>query len=165
MQFRIPQGQIESRFYDDFCRYLFKRVNRSVEELASQKKYRVREKVVCSSTLLQWTVPEIPSEIGLYHYVINCLSLVYEKGEYIIQVNPRTLVRGTTTPVRTLVRLLEYGNEKLPPYPMITRVLEFYQENYSYFVKDYLRRKVVRRSERLFVRRGPRQETKRGRRR
>ena len=67
----------------------------------------------------------------LFYYITHCLYLHRDRGCYIIALENTTPVRGSRTLVKDLVRLLEYGNEVLPPYPLIREILSYYQQNWE----------------------------------
>ena len=122
MQFKIHfDAEVNPGLYRDYCMFLFDKVKESVSDLINPRKYKVREKAVIESSVMRWVV--VPLELDLVYYVENCLELVKVKGEYVIRVRDDLRVRGSRTKVKTLIRLLEYGNEKIPSYPVIRRVL------------------------------------------
>lgn len=143
IQFKISYRGGDKGLYNDFSKYLYRKIQESVKSLADSRKYKVREKSVLESSVIKWRRDPLES-INLIDYVINCLEIVKIQNEYVIRVKPFIKVRGSLTEVDTLVRLLEYGNEKVKPYPVITRILDHYKQNYQQMVKDFLREEVTR---------------------
>lgn len=160
VRFKIHFDEIKDRkLYQEFCEFIYEEVVRSVKESINPLKYHVREKDVLASSLIKW-VHRPPKSINLPYYVENCLVLVKEKGEYVIQIDTSMRVHYSKTPVSTLIRLLEFGNEKVKPLPVIRRVLAYYQNNYPYLVKEFIKRKVMN-DERVPLRAIARQESTR----
>lgn len=142
IQFKIskpPRG--DDNFYEEYSRFIFSRVKHSVEKSADPLKYKARVADVLSSSVIKWDGDPPPSFIDLRSYVIRCLVMVKVKGEYVIKINESQRVHKSRTKVSTLVRLLEYGNERVLAYPVITRVLMHYQKIYPYLVKEFLTRR------------------------
>lgn len=160
IQFKLskpPRG--DERLYEDYCRFIFSEIRKAVENLADPLKYKVRSPDVLESSVIRW-IGDPPDFIDLRSYVIRSLEMVRIKGEYIVRVSESQRVYGARTKVSTLVRLLEYGNEKVLAYPVITRVLQYYQKKYPYLLNEYFKKKVTNKSERLSLRRGSRRAIK-----
>ena len=145
IQFKISNQNGDQGLYNDFCKYLFSEIKDAVSQLADPRKYKVRERYVIESSVIKWR-GDPPDSVDLMKLVVNSLELVKIRGEYFIRVNDRRLIPRSSTKVSTLVRLMEYGNEKIRPYPVITRVLRYYYENYQSLVKDFLIKRLRRRT-------------------
>lgn len=157
MYFKIHFDKpVSSGLYKDYCDFIFesvkKSIERSVEKSTDREKYKVREPFILESSVMKWVV-EL-DHIDLVYYVTHCLEMVREKGEYVIRVSQSQKVYGSLMKVSTLIKLLEYGNEKLPPLPLIRTVFRYYEENYRYLLPEFLERRMT--NERVSVRRGSR---------
>lgn len=142
MQFKIHFDQeVNPGLYQDYCDFLFDMIERSVSELINPLKYHVREKSVIESPVIRWI--KVPKTINLVSYVENCLEMVRDKGEYVIRVREDQRVRGSRTKVKTLIRLLEYGNEKIPAYPVIRVVLKTYSKIYQNLLVEFIRERML----------------------
>lgn len=142
MQFKIHFDQeVNPGLYRDYCEFLFDRVEESVSELINPFKYHVREKAVIESQVIRWV--RIPDSINLVPYVENCFEMVRDKGEYVIRVREDQRIRDSRTKVKTLIRLLEYGNEKVPAYPVIRTVLTYYSRVYKDLLVEFIRERML----------------------
>lgn len=142
MQFKIHfDSDINTDLYEDYCEFLLDRVKDSVHDLINPTKYHIREKYVIESSIMRWVI--VPKSIDLVHYVENCFEMVKYKGEYVIRVRDDLRVHGSKTKVKTLIRLLEYGNDKIPPYPVIRRVLFYYSQVYQDLLIDFIRERML----------------------
>lgn len=145
IRFKIPfNPNDDPGFYDDYCRFIFSEVKKSIESLINPLKYRVRQNSIINSSLLVWDTEEPPKTIDLVYYVTHCLEMVKVRQEYVIRLNDTNKVSGSSTKVSTLVRLLEYGNEKVDAYPLITRVLNYYKKNYKNLMIKFIRERMRR---------------------
>lgn len=142
MQFKIHfDEEINPSLYDDYCEFIFERVKEDLYDLINPLKYRVREKAVIESSVMRWVV--VPRTIDLARYIEDCLEMVKNKGEFVIRVRSDLRVRYSRTSVKTLVRLLEYGNEKIPPYPVVRRVLKYYSLIYKDLLVEFIRERML----------------------
>ena len=142
MQFKIHFDQeVNPGLYRDYCEFLFDRVEDSVRELINPLKYHVREKVVIKSPVIRWI--KVPDSVNLTQYVENCLEMVRDRGEYLIRVREDQRIRGSRTKVKTLIRLLEYGNDKIPAYPVIRVVLSYYSQIYQNLLVEFIRERML----------------------
>lgn len=143
MQFKIHFDQeINQSLYNDYCEFLFEEIKKSVKRLINPLKYRARESLVLKSSVIKWTSKK-PKSIDLSSYVENCLEMVRIKGEFVVRVRDDQVVRGSKTKVKTLVRLLEYGNESVPAYPVLRRVLLFYSKVYKDLIVEFIRERML----------------------
>lgn len=141
MLFRIHFNQeVYPPLYEDYCKFLFEEIKSSIRKSVNPRKYRVREKLVINSKVLKWKVT--PESLDLTKYVNSCLEMVKVKGDYVIRLNQKTKVDGSLTKVSTLIRLLEYGNEKIPPVPTIRNVFRYYSENYGDLLSEFFERRM-----------------------
>lgn len=142
MQFKLHFDQeINPYLYKDYCEFIFDEVKDSVKELIDPRKYKVRQQAVLESSVIKWT--KVPKTISLVYYMTHCLELVKIKSEYVIRVNPKMTLPYSRTKVSLLIRLLEYGNEKIPPLPLLRRVMDYYAKNYQTLFDLFLERKMT----------------------
>lgn len=134
--------EVYAPLYEDYCRFLYEEIQKSVKNSINKRKYDVRVPYVINSSIMKWN-NKPPSSLNLVYYVTHCLELVREKNEYVIRVNPKMKVLGSKTKVSTLIRLLEFGNEKIPPLPVICSVLKYYQERYPYLLTEFIERRMT----------------------
>ena len=139
MRLEINKGKLNGYFYDKVCKLIYKSVIEDLKKNINKRKYSVREEAVLESGIIKWK-GAVPAHIDLVNYITNCLELVFEGNIYVIRLNDRQVVRGSTTKVSTLIRLLEYGNEKITPYPYITCLLKKYEKAYEQIADEFLRR-------------------------
>lgn len=143
MQFKIHFDQeINQSLYNDYCEFLFEEIKKSVKRLINPLKYRARESLVLKSSVIKWTSKK-PKSINLSSYVENCLEMVRVKGEFVVRIRDDQVVSGSKTKVKTLVRLLEYGNESVPAYPVLRRVLLFYSKVYKDLIVEFIRERML----------------------
>lgn len=143
MQFKIHFDQeINQSLYNDYCEFLFEEIKKSVKMLINPLKYRARENLVLKSSVIKWTSKK-PKSINLISYVESCLEMVRVKGEFVIRVRDDQVVRGSKTKVKTLIRLLEYGNESVPAYPVLRRVLLLYSKVYKNLLVEFIRERML----------------------
>lgn len=146
MQFEINLGDnINPTIYYEFSKYVFDsmKVSLKYQTYRNYKKYKLRERLVLKSSLIKWKRGVVPSGIDLPFYVSNCLELVNIKGKYVIRLNKYWVVKGSTTKVSTLVRLLEHGNDKVPPLPVVSKVFRVYSKYYKSLFSEYIIKKVI----------------------
>ena len=144
MQFRIElDSNTNPVLKRQFAEYLYDRMTDDLHRLVKKydQKYRVREKDVLSSTLIKWK-GEIPPYLNLPYYVENCLILSYSSNTYVIKVNERWLVKGTLTPVKFLIRMLEYGTTTIIPFPLIRRLFTWYSNNYLNLFPEFVEERI-----------------------
>lgn len=142
MQFKIHfEQRINPILYEDYCRFILDEVQDSIKDLINPLKYKVREEYVLSTPLIKWI--KVPKRIDLVYYITHCLELVKIKGDYVIRVSPKLKLPYSLTKVSFLIRLLEYGNEKLPALPVIRRVLSYYANNYQKLFDIYFERRMT----------------------
>lgn len=131
LQLIIPiENEETGGLLDRYVRRLFQVIQQDIQYKANRKKYQVREPYILQMNFIKWN-DKPPKELDLFYYITHCLCLHKGRGCYIIELDSRPLVTGSRTPVKDLVRLLEYGNEKLPAYPLISEILSYYQEHYE----------------------------------
>ena len=131
MRLEIPiKNNDYDRVLNVYVRQLFKVIKDDIRTKANIQKYKVREPYILSMDFIKWR-NEVPDHIDLFYYVTRCLVLKKEKECYVITLNDRALVNGSLTLVKDLIRLLEYGNEKLPAYPLIRNILMYHQEHWK----------------------------------
>lgn len=161
IRFKIHfESIVERSLYEDYCKFIYESVQRTVKELIDPKKYRVREKLILESSVIKWE-GHPPKHIDLAYYVENCLTMTKEDGEYVIHLDDYKVVTGSRTQVSTLVRLLEYGNEKIPPYPVVRRVMYYYYLKYPRLILQFMKARMMKR-ESVSVRRSTRRKTTKG---
>lgn len=142
MQFKIHfDEEINPSLYEDYCEFILESAENSIRELINPLKYHVREKSVIESPVMRWV--KIPSTINLTQYVENCLEMVRDRGEYVIRVREDQRVSGSHTKVKTLIRLLEYGNERIPAYPVVRKVLMYYSQVYRDLLVEFIRERML----------------------
>lgn len=122
--------------YNDYCQFLFESMKKSVIANMDLRKYKLREPLILSSSVIDWKYPQ--SRINLTRYLRNCLELVKENGIYVVRVNPRMVIRNSRTKVSTLIRLLEYGNEKIPPLPLLRTIFQIYRDTYPDRIVEFI---------------------------
>lgn len=152
MYFRIlfDEDEFPSKLYKDYSKFLYKSIKKDIRNSINRFKYLVREPLVLESSLIKWN-HEPPKTIDLVYYINNALVLREDHGVYYITLNNK-LIRGSSTPISTLVRLLEYGNENIPPLPLIRSILLRYQATYKTLMFNYLREGMIK-NESVSVRR------------
>lgn len=132
MQFKIYIGEnIPMRIKRKFALYIFRKMKEELRYKVRRyhRKYEVRESLVLSSTLVKWN-GKVPSHLNLPNYVENCLTLSYSYGDFYIKVDDRQLIRGSRTPVFLLIKMLEYGTEEIPRFPLVRKLFDYYSNNY-----------------------------------
>lgn len=142
MQFKLHfDYEVNCDLYEDYCKFIFDEVCSAVDNLVDPRKYRVRESYILTTPLMKWV--QVPKRINLVYYITHCLEMVKVKSEYVIRVNPRIKLPYALTKVEFLIRLLEYGNEKLPALPVIRRVMMYYSQNYQTMLDKFLERRMT----------------------
>ena len=127
LQLIIPIDNEEtSGLLNRYVRRLFQVIQQDIQYKANRQKYKVREPYILQMNFIKWN-DKPPDTIDLFYYITHSLYLHKGRNCYIIELNDRPLVTGSKTLVKDLVRLLEYGNENLPPYPLIRDILLYYQ--------------------------------------
>ena len=140
MQFKIYLNEeMPMRIKREFAIYLFKKMKEDLKYRVKQyyKKYEVREGLVLNSTLVKWN-GKIPSHLNLPYYVENCLTLSCSYGEFYIKVDDHQLVQGSRTPVSLLIKMLEYGTEEIPRFPLVRRLFSYYSNNYLSLFNEFV---------------------------
>lgn len=152
MQFEIFVPNANPYIYAEFSRFIFDDMKDTIKTLVdhNSKHYKIREPLVLSSSLIDWV--KTPKEINLEYYVKNCLELRKYHGKYIIRINPNKLIKGTKTPVIKLIRMLEYGTNRMPEYSLIRKVFAYYSKNYLTLFNKFVERRLS--YEHVPVRRG-----------
>lgn len=140
MQFKIYLNEeMPMRIKRKFAIYLFDKMKEDLKYQVRQyhKKYEVREGLVLNSTLVKWN-GKIPSHLNLPNYVENCLTLSCSYGEFYIKVDDRQVIRGSRTPVLLLIKMLEYGTEEIPQFPLVRRLFDNYSNNYLNIFNEFV---------------------------
>jgi len=144
MQFRIIVGDnVSPRINREFSNYIFDRMKRDLHKLVKHyhKKYEVREKYILKSSLIKWK-GKVPSHLDLPYYIENCLILSYVQGTYVIRINPKQVIKGSLTPVKLLIKMLEYGTTIVPAFPMLRRLFRWYSENYLNLLPEFMEERM-----------------------
>lgn len=141
MILEIDHTKVNKHFYRTFCRLLFLSIKATIQTNINMKKYRVREKAILKSSVIQWD-KKPPKELDLVYYINHCLELVFLNGNYVIRLNDKLKIPGSSTRVSTLIRLLEYGNEEIPAYPYIRTILADYRSSYLQKATEYIKEKL-----------------------
>lgn len=134
-------SEVNKGLYQDFCEYLFDQINGTLSDLINDKKLNVRERLIVESSVINWTTKV--EKINLRYYVENCLEMVNVKGDYIIRVRRDLRVRNSRSSVYTLIKLLEYGNETVPAYPIVRAVLLLYSDIYKNLLVDFIKERMT----------------------
>lgn len=141
MEIRIEMKEgVKPSICSSFARYLSRRLQRDIsrEVRRKSKNYKVREEFILTTPLIKWT-SRPPKSIDLISYFDNCVEVKRLRGAYVIQINPRPLVKGSKTTVKYLIRVLEYGTQKLPALPVVRKIFSYYSRNYLKMFNDYLK--------------------------
>jgi hypothetical protein len=152
-----PKGRWLYRIYSE---YLFKKIQRQLRKEVRKhiKRYEVRIPYLLTTSLIHWKKYP-PKTINLFYYLDNCLELVNRKGTYVIKLNDYKLVRGSFTKVSTLIRILEYGTDKIPELPVIRHLFSYYSKNYNSLFNEFVKESFL--YEFLSVRQSDNRQTKR----
>ena len=125
----IPYENGSIALYNTFCKQLYNAIQRAIYNKADRRKYQVREPYILQMNFIKWKGKPL-DEINLYYYITHCLVLKQTNKGYVIELNNYMRVKGSMTLVKDLIRLVEYGNEVLPEYPLIREILSYYQNHY-----------------------------------
>jgi hypothetical protein len=142
VQFNIELSNKElmPSLYNDYSKFLFSKIKETISLEINSLKYKVREPYILSCSIIEWA-GNPPKSIDLERIIKNCLVLKRIKGTYVIKVSNRK-IPGTYTKMSTLVRLLEYGNEDIPPYPLIRSVFKFYYKIYKDLIPQFMNERM-----------------------
>lgn len=142
VQFKIEFDETYSpALYQDYSKFVFESVIDTLRDQVNLRKYKVRESQVLESSVINWT--HKPRTVNLYRLVEDSLVLRRENGVYTICLDSYKYVPGSKTKLSTLVRLLEYGNEKIQPYPLVSSVLHYFAENYKFMVLEFMKARMI----------------------
>ena len=138
LEIKFDENLIPS-VYTNYSKFIYRQMKRQVHliVLKNYKKYQIREDLVRNCGLIKWKGD--PSPLDLVRYVENCLQLVKDKGVYVVRINPYLRVKNSYTPIATLVKILEYGTEKIPELPILRRVFMYYRLHYKYLFVEYMK--------------------------
>lgn len=134
-------SDVNQGLYQDFCRYLFDQINETLSDLINDKKLNVRERLIIKSSVINWTTKV--EKINLRYYVENCLEMVSIKGDYIVRVRRDLRIKNSRSSVYTLIKLLEYGSETIPAYPVVRVVLLLYSDIYKNLLVDFIKERMT----------------------
>lgn len=131
MRLEIPYDESYYRpLYDTYCKQLYKVIQDEIRYSLNYNKYLIREPYILKMNFIKWKNKPL-DKIDLRFYITHCLVLNKTKDGYVIELNDTALVTGSLTKVKDLIRLIEYGNEILPAYPLIRNVLAYYQVHWQ----------------------------------
>lgn len=130
--------EIYRPLYNDYCKFLFGSIKDSIRRQMKKEKYEIRESVIIKSSVIRW-YKSPPKKLDIAKYINSCLELIKIRGEYVVALNERKRVKGSSTKVSTLVRLIEYGNEVITPYPLIRRIISYYQSHYKDMILEFMK--------------------------
>lgn len=136
----IFEEKLTPDLYSNYSRFVFSHMKKKLHKILQKhrKKYLVREDAILKCSLIKW-IKSPPDSIDLVNYVENCLELVRFKGIYIIRINPHQRIFNSYTPVSQLIRILEYGTDKIPELPILRRLFSYYRINYKYKFVEYMK--------------------------
>lgn len=138
LQFSIVfDFEVAPALYDAYCHFLFGKIKQKIREKANPRRYKVREPYVLNSSLIHWN-KEPPKSLNLLWYLENCLEMVKVDGVYVIRLNRRRRINGSSTRVSTLVRMLEYGTTRIPPLPLVRRIMFYYSQVYQELILEFM---------------------------
>lgn len=81
------------------------------------------------------------SKINLYDLCLNSflvLGATKYKYFYELEFDRNSIVYGTNIKTTELINLINYGNLVVKPYPIFSRMFEFFNKNLSIFEDSYL---------------------------
>lgn len=122
LELRIYNDELKQANAASFCLRLLRIIRAEIFLKANRQKYKVREPIILSIDFIKWNSAP-PKTIDLFYYIADCLVLEKTDYGYIIKVNDKRIIPGSTTLIKDLVRLLEYGCALFPPYPLIRDIL------------------------------------------
>ena len=67
------------------------------------------------------------------------LKVTQHWNEYKIEIDPTSLVYGTFLKYIDLVKLVNYGNLQLAPYPIYDELMNYFAEHLEEFYEEYLK--------------------------
>lgn len=137
----VFDGKINPILYSKYANYLYNKMQEDISYQAHKhyKNYKVRENSILSCSLIRWNNGIPPQRINLVNYFDNCLELKYEQGIYTIKLNSYNIVKGSTTLVSKLIRILEYGTLKIPAYPLVRIIFNYYSNNYKNLFINFIK--------------------------
>lgn len=122
LSLEIAKNTNDQSSFLKYCLKVFYFVRHEVYAKADRRKYKVREPIILATDFIKWNSTP-PKTLDLFYYVTTCLLIEKTEDGCIIKVNDKAVIPGSTTLVKDLVRLLEYGCNLFPAYPVIRDVL------------------------------------------
>lgn len=138
MRLELDPSHVNKYMYISYCKFIFKLVKLEIANTIQPYQYKAREKDILKSNLITWD-KNPPKHLDLVKYVKDCLELANENGTLVIRLNDTKIIPGSSTKVSTLIRLLEFGNETVRPYPFIRDILIKFERVYRESMLDYMR--------------------------
>lgn len=131
---------------ESFCKYLVEDIKDSIEHNINYTKLLQREKYLLSARWIRWSygVPSSINMIQLVNRIINSITFSRRatQGRYVVYMNPREYLYGSSTKLLTVARFLDKGNEKVRGMYFISSVINRYTRNINRYWKAYASAKL-----------------------
>lgn len=124
-----------SEMYRYAC-FLLDKLKDDIDDLPDDK-FKVRYDYIVDN-FIKWNIKP-KSKIDLKQIVKDSFIIqLYDKG-YCIMLDPNKIIPFSSTKYSTVVRLIEYGNEKITAYPFLHKLFnEYYLKFDNELYEEYL---------------------------
>lgn len=102
---------------EEFCNEVIKEIRTQLLSRINFKKLSLRDDYLNSGKVFTFVGSKrYISTISIIHLALNNLVVKNNKTHYLISINENLKVYGTDNKLVDIVKLIEYGNQELPPY-------------------------------------------------
>ena len=141
MRFYVYHPLLDKSTLYRFALYIHKRLKNDIEK-SSDKKLEVRYNYIVDKFIKWYKKPLI--KINLKSIIIGSFVIIPYQDGYLITLDYDKMIPYSRTKYNTVARLIEYGNNKIPPYPIIHHLFKKYEEIFNnelfkdFLMQDYL---------------------------
>ena len=129
-----------NKYMNEFLNTLISDMQNDILNTVNYNKLSKRESYLLNCNLIKWT--KKPTHIDMYKLVYLIVSNIEYKcikgNTYMIYINPKTYFPNSRTKLELISRLLDKGNEVLPPIHFISRIFRKYKRNINRYFDSFI---------------------------
>lgn len=141
----IIDGKNTRNTLKEFCLWLIDKMHNYIstevktEHLARFNAYLTNSDIILYNDLKQRPIFTDDILIGSAYNLI-----VVKRGvDYVIKIDDNVKIPHTNTKFIDIVKLINYGNTELKPYPIYTEMMDYFANNINSYALVYLKEKGV----------------------
>lgn len=128
-----------------FSKFLLRFIKNDFRLAFIDKRVKLRFELLMESTWITWSNNiRKPSIYQIQKYILDSIEYRRIRNTFIIDINPRTMLPGTNVTIYSIVRFINYGNDRVKGCYLFSRIFDKYQKNIinywrAYFIRSQFR--------------------------